>query len=139
MTPTVNASCTCGACRLVYHPAEPPEWVERGACPCSLCKHTGAWFPIDRGGEVTIPHATTLRQATLSDDPGAIELVCRACGDYIGSYWALADGTCRIALNGRLLDTDAFVFPTRPAPLHGGDRTSDAVRGELPRFQTSKP
>lgn len=130
-----KGSCSCGATRFSLHSPGSDEWVERVICPCSFCRRTGAWYVVDRFGRVELEPSAITRSAEIAGGPGR-ELLCRSCGDYIGTVWTKPDGP-RIALNGRLLDTGSFVFPTCEALVHGDAPATGPDQIEFPKLTKS--
>ena len=111
---SIEASCHCGAVRLVIDTA-PAEITE---CNCSICRRYGTLWAYYPTGAVRFEPAPPATDTYMWDDRSIAFHRCRTCG-CATHWWPVADWRDdRMGINARLMDP-AVVAAARRRFLDG--------------------
>ena len=117
-----DGGCHCGAIRIGYQSAIPPEETEVRSCLCSFCRKHASRAVSDPAGRLTV----TLR------DPAALQrysfglktadyLLCTRCGVYLAAVMAEGEALYGIAVVNALDEAERFSRPPKPADYSAED------------------
>ncbi len=117
-----DGGCHCGAIRLSYESAIPPEATEVRACLCSFCRKHASRAVSDPAGRLTV----------ILRDPAALRrysfglrtadyLICARCGVYLAAMMAEGEALYGIAILNALDAAERFSRPPQPADYSAED------------------
>lgn len=122
---TFRGGCHCGALRITFRTATPPDATAVRACQCSFCRRHQSRTVADPAGKVTFAeHEPGVARRYRFGLNTADYLICSRCGVYIGAAVTSADSGVAI-VNVPALD-ERELFTRAPVPVVYDDEDAAA-------------
>jgi hypothetical protein len=117
-----EGGCHCGAVRLVYESAVPPEQAPVRACRCGFCRRHGSRAISDPEGKVVIDilDGGAIRRYRFGTRT-ADYLLCGRCGVYVAAVTEGEGGARAVVIVNALDEADRFTQPPDAVDFSGED------------------